>query len=210
MKIKFALLMLFLLTVSAKTFAEYSQEIELQDGTILVGYISRQQPGSCIVFHTKKVLKDTKHLFTKKDRDYTIRWKDVKYIRRISSNEKSWADDKLTLKSGVEYIGQIEVQEIGVSLSIRINSTQDIVVVKYADLEKTEKIRKEYGEDIWFSRPYNNRIKLRDRSIHTGLIVLQYMGDTANDNYIELLTSKGNRERIYMPDIQEYFVDLRK
>ena len=210
MKIKIALLMLFLLTISVCAYAEFTQEIELQNGTILTGHISRQRPGKDIVFYVKNVLKDPNYLYSQKERSYVISWKEVKNIRNMVSSYASWANDKITLKTGVEYIGQIDEQEVGYTMSIRLKDSDKLIRVKNSEIEKTEKVALEFGGNLWNERPYTNRIVLRDKTTHKGLIVLQYMGKTANDSYIELLLPRGKTERIYIPDIREYYIDVMK
>ena len=90
MKTKVILLLLLLIAVSLESSAKFVQEVELKDGTILVGYVYRQQPSKFVVFHADRARKDPKSKFLQHDKNYTIQWKDIKYIS--TSTVKSAAD----------------------------------------------------------------------------------------------------------------------
>ena len=202
-----ALLLLMLLLVM-KVSAKFVQEVELKDGTVLVGYVYRQQPGKFMVFHANRSRKDPKSKYLQHDKDYTLQWRDIKYIRRSKESDASWCNDKLTLKNGIIYIGQIEEQELGVSMTIRLIETGKKVVVNNSNLQTSEKVV-DIDKDLWLDRQYTNRLKLTDNSIHEGLIVLQYRGMRTTDCYVELLHNSGYRERIFLPDIKEYIIQLQ-
>lgn len=202
-------LLLFMMMITMSTYAKFVQEIELKDGTVLIGYVYRQQPSKFMVFHVDNVRKDPKSKYLKHDKDYTLQWRDVKYIRRSSDSDVSWFNDKLTLKDGVVYIGQIEEQELGVSMIIRLNDTGKKVTVSNNDVKTSEKIAANIDKDLWIDRQYTNRLQLTDNSLHDGLIVLQYRGIKTSDCYVELLHNTGYRERIYLPDIKEYIILLQ-
>jgi len=51
MRTKLALLLLLIIAATLESSAKFVQEVELKDGTILVGYVYRQQPSKFIVFH---------------------------------------------------------------------------------------------------------------------------------------------------------------
>ena len=201
----FLLTMMFVVTASAK----FVQEVELKDGTVLVGYVYRQQPGKFIVFHVDRSRKDSRLKFLQQNQNYTLQWRDIKYIRRSPESDDSWCNDKVTLKNGVTYIGQIEEQELGKSMTIRCNDTGERVTISNDDLKMSEKIAASIDYDLWIDRQYTNRLKLTDKSIHEGLIVLQYRGQKTSDCYVELLYGSGYRERIYLPDITEYIIQLQ-
>lgn len=201
----FLLLMLSVIQLSAK----FVQEIELKDGTVLVGYVYRQQPSRFMVFHADYARKDPKLRYTQRDKNYTLQWKDLKFIRRSSDSDVSWCSDKVTLKNGTIYVGQIEEQEIGVSMTIKLNDTGKKVTVSNNDLRLSEKVTVNVDRDLWIDRQYTNRLKLTDNSIHDGLIVLQYRGLKTSDCYVELLNKTGYRERIYLPDIKEYIIQVQ-
>lgn len=204
-------LIILLLTVMSALYAnaKFVQEVELNDGTILTGYVYRQQPGKFMVFHTNHIKRDPKAKYLQNDKNYTLQWKDVKYIRRASESDASWCNDKITLKNGTCYIGQIEEQEIGVSMTIRLHETGKKVTVSNNDLKITEKIAGNIDKDLWIDRQYTNRLKLTDKSQRDGLIVLQYRGTKTSDCYVELLHGSGYRERIYLPEITEYIILLK-
>lgn len=208
MKMKL-LLLLLMISVALKISAKFVQEVELKDGTVLVGYVYRQQPSKFIVFHADRSKKDPKSKYMQHDTNYTLQWKDVKYIRRSTESDKLWCNDKVTLKNGTTYIGQIEEQELGVSMTIRLNETGKKVTISNNDLRTSEKVASSVDKDLWIDRQYTNRLKLTDNSIHDGLIVLQYRGMKTSDCYIELLHNSGYKERIYLPDIKEYIIQLQ-
>lgn len=208
MKLRIVLFLLLCAT-AIETSAKFVQEVELKDGTILVGYIYRQQPSRFVVFHADRLRKDPHSKYLQHDKNYTLQWKDIKYIRRSSESDDSWCNDKVTLKNGTVYVGQIEEQELGVSLTIRLNDTGKKVIVYNKDLRMSEKVVANIDKDLWVDRQYTNRLKLTDKSIHEGLIVLQYRGLKTSDCYVELLHSSGYKERIYLPDIVEYIIQLQ-
>ncbi len=209
MRTKLALLLLLIIAATLESSAKFVQEVELKDGTILVGYVYRQQPSKFIVFHADRSKKDPKSKYSQHDKKYTLQWKDVKYIRRSADSEEPWCYDKITLKNGTSYIGQIEEQELGVSMTIRVNETGKRITVSNKDLKTSEKIPANIDKDLWIDRQYTNRLKLTDNSFHDGLIVMQYRGLKTSDCYIELLHNSGYKERIYLPDIKEYIIQLQ-
>lgn len=198
-----------LVTIAAtEASAKFVQEVELKDGTILIGYVYRQQPGKYMVFHADRAKKDMKAKFMQHDKNYTLQWKDVKYIRRSQSSDAPWCNDKVTLKNGTVYTGQIEEQEVGVSMTIRLNDTGKKVVVSNNDLKFSEKVASNIDKDLWFDRPYTNQLRMSDDTTREGLIVLQYRGTKTEDCYVELLHATGLRERIFLPEIKEYLIKL--
>lgn len=209
MKRLFSLLVLLIAISVAETSAKFVQEVELKDGTVLVGYVYRQQPSKFLVFHAERARKDPKSKYIQHDNNYTLQWKDVKIIRRSSDSDVSWCNDKITLKNGTTYVGQIEEQELGVSMTIRLNDTGKRVTVSNNDIRTSEKVAVNIDKDLWIDRQYTNRLKLTDNSLHDGLIVLQYRGLKTSDCYVELLHNTGYRERIYLPDIKEYIILLQ-
>lgn len=204
MKKRFIIFCVLIFTCIFSMSAKFIQEVELKDGTVLVGYVYRQQPNKFMVFHVDRSKKDPKLKYMQHDKDYTLQWKDVKYIRRSSESESPWCSDKVTLKNGTIYVGQIEEQELGVSMTIRVNDTGKKVIVNNSDLRTLEKIVNTVDKDLWIDRQYTNRLKLTDNSLHDGLIVFQYRGTKVSDCYIELLHNSGYKERVYLPDIKEY------
>ena len=208
MKIKLFFLFLFW-TTTMGVVAKFVQEVELKDGTVLVGYVYRQQQSKFMVFHVDRSKKDPKSKYMQHNKNYTLQWKDVKYIRRSTESDESWCNDRITLKNGTTYVGKIEEQEIGVSMTIRINDTGKKVTINNSELKTSEKISTDLDRDLWIDRQYTNRLKLTDNSIHEGLIVLQYRGMRTTDCYIELLHGSGYRERIFLPDITEYIIQLQ-
>ncbi len=204
---KYFLLLLFLL-ITMSISAKFVQEVELKDGTILTGYVYRQQPGKYMVFHADGAKKDPKMKFMQHDKDYTLQWKDVKYIRRSPNSDASWCEDKVTLKNGTSYIGQIEEQEVGVSMTIRLSETGKKVVVSNSDLKLSEKVVTNTDKDLWYDRAYTNQLLMTDNSIRQGLIVLQYRGAKTTDCYVELLHASGFKECLFLPDIKEYIIKL--
>lgn len=209
MRTKLALLLLLIIAATLESSAKFVQEVELKDGAILVGYVYRQQPSKFIVFHADRSKKDPKSKYSQHNKKYTLQWKDVKYIRRSAESEVPWCYDKITLKNGTSYIGQIEEQELGVSLTIRLNETGKRVTISNKDLQTSEKIPANIDKDLWIDRQYTNRLKLTDNSFHDGLIVMQYRGLKISDCYVELLHNSGYKERIYLPDIKEYIILLQ-
>lgn len=209
MKNKKILLLLLALMFVATASAKFVQEVELKDGTVLVGYVYRQQPSRFVVFHADHVRKDPKSQFVEHDKNYTLQWKDIKYIRRSSESEKQWCNDKVTLNDGTVYTGQIEEQELGVSMTMRLNGTGEKVVVSNNEIKLSEKVPANAGDDLWTARQYVNLLRLTDNTIHEGLIVLQYRGAKTSECYVELLHGSGYKERIYLPDITEYIIQLR-
>ena len=174
METKKICLLLLLLSSTMGLSAKFVQEVELNDGTILVGYVYRQQPGKFIVFHTDGVKKDAKMKYVQHNKNYTLQWKDVKYIRRSINPDASWCNDKVTLKNGSIYVGQIVEQELGTSMTIRVNETGKKIVVKNEELKQSEKVASAIDKDLWFDRDYTNMLKMADNTIREGLIVLQY------------------------------------
>ena len=207
---KRAVTFLFILVAIAiaKASAKFVQEVELKDGTVLVGYVYRQVPGKYMVFHADQAKKDLKKKFTQHDKDYTLQWKDVKYIRRSANSDSAWCNDKVTLRNGTTYIGQIVEQEVGTSMTIRLNDTGKKVTINNIDLKLSEKVVSNADKDLWYDRAYTNQLKMTDNTIHEGLIVLQYRGAKTADCYVELLHASGFKERIYLPDITEYLIKL--
>ena len=209
MKTKLLILILMLLTSVATMEAKFVQEVELKDGTILVGYVYKQRPGKSIVYHSSRARKDPKARYIKIDKDYTLQWQDVKAIRRSTEASPSWCIDKVTLRNGTVYTGQIIEQQLGVSMTMQISESSKPVTIKYSDLMTTEKVAMDLDHDIWLDRQYTNRLRLADNSLREGLIVLQYKGLKPSDSYLELLHASGYRERIYLPDISEYIIQLK-
>lgn len=207
MKLKSFFLVMFL-AVTIGSSAKFVQELELKDGTVLVGYVYRQQPSKFVVFHADRARKDPKSKFLQYDKKYTLQWKDIRYIRRSSDSDVSWCNDRITLKNGTTYVGQIEEQELGVSMTIRLNDTGKRVTISNSELKISEKVTANIDKDLWTDRQYTNRLKLTDNSFHDGLIVLQYRGLKTTDCYVELLHNTGYRERIYLLDIKEYIIQL--
>ena len=207
MKLKIVLFLLCCV-IASNVSAKFVQEVELKDGTILVGYVYRQQPGKFMVFHADKTKKDPKSKYLQHEKNYTLQWKDIKFIRRSSDSDVSWCNDKITLKNGTTYVGQIVEQELGVSMTIRLNDTGKRVTISNNELSTSEKVTTSIDKDLWIDRQYTNRLKLTDNSFHDGLIVLQYRGLKTSDCYVELLHNTGYRERIYLPDIKEYIILL--
>lgn len=208
MEVKNYFLLLLFLLITMSISAKFVQEVELNDGTVLVGYVYRQQPGKFIVFHADGVKKDAKMKYAQHNKNYTIQWKDVKYIRRSANSDAPWCNDKVTLKDGTTYVGQVEEQELGISITVHLNETGKKVVVKNSELRKSEKVASDIDKDIWYDRAYTNKLKLTDNTIREGLIVLQYRGVKTEDCYVELLHASGFKERIFLPDIVEYIISL--
>lgn len=198
-----------ILVISLVCSAKFVQEVELKDGTLLVGYVYRQQPSKFMVFHAERVSKDPKAKYLQKNHNYTLQWKDIKYIRRSAESDVLWCNDKITLKNDTTYVGQIEEQEVGVSMTIRLKDTGKKVNISNSDLKISEKVIASVGKDLWLDRQYTNRLKLTDNSIHEGLIVLQYRGQKTSDCYIDLLHKNGYIERIYLPEIKEYIIQIK-
>ena len=202
------ILMLLTLLWAADISAKFVQEVELRDGTILIGYIYKQTPGQAIVFHADFARKDPHAKYLQHDHNYTIVWKDLKYVRLSATQDTSWYIDKLTLTDGTVYKGHIMQQEIGVATTIECSNGKTIVV-KAGDLRISEKIKSDIDHDLWIDRPYTNCLRLNDGSVHEGLIVLQYTGQESSDSYVELLHRSGMRERIYLLDIKEFIITLK-
>lgn len=209
MKKRFIIFCVFIFTCIFSMSAKFIQEVELKDGTILVGYVYRQQPSKFMVFHAERARKDPKAKYMQHDKNYTLQWKDILFIRRSPESETPWCNDKVTLKNGTTYVGEIEEQKVGISMTIRLNETGKKVTVSNNDLLTIEKIAANIDKDLWIDRQYTNRLKLTDNSIHEGLIVKQYRGAQTTDCYIELLHNTGYKERIFLPDIKEYIIRLQ-
>lgn len=207
MKVKVIWLLLFVMTTIGAS-AKFVQEVELKDGTILVGYVYRQQPGKFIVFHADRSRNDSKSKYLQHGKDYTLQWNDIKCIRRSAESTASWCRDKVTLKNGTVYVGLIEEQDLTVSMKLKLEGSGKTVNINYGDLQLSEKVAAT-GNDLWTDREYTNRLKLTDNSIHEGLIVMQYRGQKSSDCYVELLHGSGFRERIYLPDIIEYVISIQ-
>lgn len=204
---KTTLLTLLLLAASLAAQAKFVQEVELTDGTVLVGYIYRQQPGRFMVFHADRTRKDPGNRYHGHDKDYTLQWSEVKAIRRAASSDRQWCDDRVTLTNGTVYTGQIIEQTLGRSVTVKTNNGRS-VTIKTSELRSMEKVASENGSDFWYDRQYTNRLRLTDNTVTDGLIVMQYRGLTTNDSYVELLNGRGTRTRIYLPDIKEYVILL--
>lgn len=209
MKIRIALLMWLLSVAWVNVSAKFVQEVELKDGTILVGFVYKQCPGKSIVFHADRAKKDPKLKFRQTDKDYTLNWEEVKYIRKANGSERPWSYDRLTMNDGVAYTGEIIEQELGVSITLQLYDTGKKVTVDASDLKTSEKIAANMNTDLWLDRSYTNRLIMTDNTCHEGLIVLQYRGLKTTDCYVELLRSSGHRVRLYLPDIKEYVIILR-
>ena len=207
MKRRIITLLTFIIASIVFVSAKFVQEVELKDGTILVGYVYKQQPGKFMVFHSSIARKDPKSKYILHDNDYTLQWRDVKYIRRAPDSDVSWCNDKVTLKDGTIYIGQIEEQELGLSMTIRVSETGKRLIINNNELNTVEKVA-DIDNDLWIDRQYTNCIRKTDNTYTEGLIVLQYRGLKSSDCYIELLHKTGYRERIYLPDIKEYIIRL--
>ena len=203
------MILLLLFTVTVSTFAKFVQEVELVDGTVLVGYIYKQRPGKNIIVHVDKTRKDKKARFLTENKKYTATWNEVKLIRRIYDEETPWCQDKITLKNGKQYTGKITQQEMGGSVTILLDATHKSVVIPNESLRLTEKVCFSLDQDLWLDRPYTNRIVMADNTIYDGLIVTQYYGDKKGDSYLDLLQNKGYRRRIYMLDVKEYGIILK-
>ena len=196
-------ILLLMLAVNSAT-ARFLQEVELKDGSVLVGHVYRQRPGKFIVFHATQTKKDPQTKYKDAECDYTLQWKDVKTIRRAPNADPSWCNDKVTLKDGTVYIGQIDEQQLGVQLKLRQNDTEKVVTLSYTKIRTVEKTVKSLDSDMWQNRQYTDRVLMTDDTLHEGLVVMRYFGDTLNDCYVELMHASGNRQRIYLPDIAEY------
>ena len=204
-----ALIILLSLAVFEEANAKFVQEVELRDGTILVGYVYRQQPGKFMVFFTEQARKDPKAKYMQHEKNYTLQWKDVKAIRRAAESDAQWCDDKVTLKDGTVHVGQITEQDLGESLTIRLKDNWKKVKVNSSNIKTMEKVASNMDKDLWIDRQYTNRLKLTDNSIREGLITLQYHGEKMADCYVELLHGSGYKERIFLPDIKEYIIQLQ-
>ena len=201
---------IILLTISVlEASAKFLQEVELKDGTVLVGYVYRQQPNKILVFHSNYSKKDIKAKYRQCDKNYTLQWKDVKSIRRSAESEALWCNDKITLANGTTLVGQIEEQMPGKSFTIRLNGSGTKKTVSINDVKTIEKEDKGIDSDLWIDRQYTNQLRLTDKTIHEGLIVLQYRGEKLSDCYLELLHANGNKERIYLLDIEEYIIQIK-
>ncbi len=202
--------LLFLLLVAwvNEVSAKFVQEVELKDGTVLSGFVYRQRPGKFIVFYANRSVKDSKNQYKQNDKNYTLQWNDVKYIRRSPESDAPWCFDRLTLNDGTTLVGQVESQEIGVAMTVKLSGSSKKQTVKIKDLKKLEKDVKAGEKDLWLDRQYTNRLTLTDNTAREGLIVLQYWGATTDDSYVELLHASGTKERIYVPDIIEYTIYL--
>ena len=201
---------IILLTISVlEASAKFVQEVELKDGTVLVGYVYRQQPNKILVFHSNYSKKDIKAKYRQRDKNYTLQWKDVKSIRRSAESEALWCNDKITLANGTTLVGQIEEQMPGKSFTIRLNGSGIKKTVSINDVKTIEKEDKGIDSDLWIDRQYTNQLRLTDKTIHEGLIVLQYRGEKLSDCYLELLHANGNKERIYLLDIEEYIIQIK-
>ena len=201
---------IILLTISVlEASAKFVQEVELKDGTVLVGYVYRQQPNKILVFHSNYSKKDIKAKYRQRDKNYTLQWKDVKSIRRSAESEALWCNDKITLANGTTLVGQIEEQMPGKSFTIRLNGSGTKKTVSINDVKTIEKEDKGIDSDLWIDRQYTNQLRLTDKTIHEGLIVLQYKGEKLSDCYLELLHANGNKERIYLLDIEEYIIQIK-
>lgn len=201
---------IILLTISVlEASAKFVQEVELKDGTVLVGYVYRQQPNKILVFHSNYSKKDIKAKYRQRDKNYTLQWKDVKSIRRSAESEALWCNDKITLANGTTLVGQIEEQMPGKSFTIRLNGSGIKKTVSINDVKTIEKEDKGIDSDLWIDRQYTNQLRLTDKTIHEGLIVLQYKGEKLSDCYLELLHANGNKERIYLLDIEEYIIQIK-
>lgn len=208
MKLKIALFVLCCV-IASNVSAKFLQEVELTDGTILVGYIYRQQPSKFMVFHADRAKKDPHLKYAQHDTNYTVQWKEIKYIRRASGSDDTWCYYKMTLKNGTTYLGQIEEQEPGVSLTIRLKDSGKKVTISSSDLRTSERVASSIDKDLWIDRQYTNRLRLTDDSFREGLIVLQYRGANTSDCYVELLHDTGYTERIFFPDIKEYITLIK-
>lgn len=201
---------IILLTISVlEASAKFVQEVELKDGTVLVGYVYRQQPNKILVFHSNYSKKDIKAKYRQRDKNYTLQWKDVKSIRRSAESEALWCNDKITLANGTTLVGQIEEQMPGKSFTIRLNGSGIKKTVSINDVKTIEKEDKGIDSDLWIDRQYTNQLRLTDKTIHEGLIVLQYRGEKLSDCYLELLHANGYKERIYLLDIEEYIIQIK-
>ena len=200
-------LLISLTTIDAS--AKFVQEVELKDGTVLVGYVYRQQPNKILVFHSNYSKKDIKAKYRQRDKNYTLQWKDVKSIRRSAESEALWCNDKITLANGTTFVGQIEEQMPGRSFTIRLNGSGIKKTVSINDVKTIEKEDKGIDSDLWIDRQYTNQLRLTDKTIHEGLIVLQYRGEKLSDCYLELLHANGYKERIYLLDIEEYIIQIK-
>lgn len=207
---KFLSLVFLLISLTAiETSAKFLQEVELKDGTVLVGYVYRQQPNKILVFHSNYSKKDIKAKYRQRDKNYTLQWKDVKSIRRSAESEALWCNDKITLANGTTLVGQIEEQMPGKSFTIRLNGSGIKKTVSINEVKTIEKEDKGIDSDLWIDRQYTNQLRLTDKTIHEGLIVLQYKGEKLSDCYLELLHANGNKERIYLLDIEEYIIQIK-
>lgn len=209
MKQILSLVFLLISLTAIETSAKFLQEVELKDGTVLVGYVYRQQPNKILVFHSNYSKKDIKAKYRQRDKNYTLQWKDVKSIRRSAESEALWCNDKITLANGTTLVGQIEEQMPGKSFTIRLNGSGIKKTVSINEVKTIEKEDKGIDSDLWIDRQYTNQLRLTDKTIHEGLIVLQYRGEKLSDCYLELLHANGNKERIYLLDIEEYIIQIK-
>ena len=209
MKTKLLILLIMIVASTATIEAKFLQEVELKDGTVLVGYVYQQIPGKSIIFYSNYSRKDPNSKYRKHDNNYNLKWQDVKYIRRAAECDASWCSDKVTLKDGTVYTGLIVEQELGGTMTIQLNETLKTVKVKNSDIRKSEKVVTDIDYDLWIDRQYTNFLRLNDNTTRSGLIVLQYRGQRTADSYLELLLPSGRRERIFLPDIKEYIIQLR-
>ena len=209
MKQILSLVFLLISLTAIEASAKFVQEVELKDGTVLVGYVYRQQPNKILIFHSNYSKKDIKAKYRQRDKNYTLQWKDVKSIRRSAESEALWCNDKITLANGTTLVGQIEEQMPGKSFTIRLNGSGIKKTVSINDVKTIEKEDKGIDSDLWIDRQYTNQLRLTDKTIHEGLIVLQYRGEKLSDCYLELLHANGNKERIYLLDIEEYIIQIK-
>ena len=198
-------LLCFILPVSAK----FIQEVELQDGTRLEGYVYVQQPNKYIVFHSENRLADPHAKYLRQNQNYSIPWRELKYIRRGTDSDIEWFEDKITLKNGTVYIGNLDSQEVGKAVTVSLKDSGNKIDIPLNDIKLMEKIPSGPDKDIWLDRQFVNKLILKDNSVHEGLIVVQYYGENTSDCYVELLHGSGYKERIYLPDIKEFIIKLR-
>ncbi len=136
--------------------------------------------------------------------NYTINWKDIKSIRKVSiaKDNKPCVKDEVTTNSGDTYEGNIVSQQPGSSLTIKTGTS--IVKLKSSEIAEIRKIASSKDFKVQELADYTNTVVLKDGTTKTGIMTVQHYGKKAKDQYITMLYNNGERENIQTNEITEY------
>ena len=141
---------------------------------------------------------------------YKFDWDMIDEIQKTSpsNDDVTGVDDEIITITGKQYRGTIISQKIGNNIVIKTNNK--IVDLKMYEIIETRTVPRSSSFTIAEQAGYNNTIVMKDGTSKDGIIVSKHYGHKINDKYINLLNSKGKKEKILISQITEYKTNYSK